>query len=146
MVQGHVVEGVAPADLLQPPVPQHAPGSMARMEDLDVRVATGQSLDPLAGGRTMIAADKVLLAWHSTDTAVPFCSKPYDIPADLTAPVAKTKACDIWGTQQIGNNLAVASGHLLSPSPNIDALLVTDFETNRLVASIRRYNSSLGQY
>lgn len=145
-VEGQVIEGGPVADPVSPGIPRIEPGQVLPLNDLDVRMAMGETADPLAGNYTMLSTDKIVLAWHSPSTTVPFCSKPYDIPAALGPPVAKTKGCDQWGTMLAGNNVDAVTGHLLSPLPYIDTLLLTDFENNRLTASIRRYNSSLAQY
>ncbi|MCB0161321.1 MAG: hypothetical protein KDD83_24470, partial [Caldilineaceae bacterium] len=128
----------------RPSMPHHEPGHVLGVSDLDVRLALNEVADPLAANTTLLSTDKIMLAWHSP-RPTPFCNKMYDVNSDLGTPIPGALTCDDFGGMQSGNNVDVAAGRLLSAAGWEDAVLVTDYETNKLYASLKTYNSAMAQ-
>ncbi|MCB9160341.1 MAG: VCBS repeat-containing protein [Caldilineaceae bacterium] len=128
----------------RPSMPHHEPGHVLGVSDLDVRLALNEVADPLAANTTLLSTDKIMLAWHSP-RPTPFCNKMYDVDSDLGTPIPGALTCDDFGGMQSGNNVDVAAGRLLSAAGWEDAVLVTDYETNKLYASLKTYNSAMAQ-
>ena len=135
-----VENGQAAAQNAVPAAVRHEPGHAAAVKDLDVRVATGEVSDPLAGNTTLAYWEKIAIVFHGPTNKL--THKTYDVDANLGAPVAKERVgstVDVAG----GGNLDVAAGHFTGAEDWMDTVAVWESTTGKIALYVESYNSSL---
>jgi hypothetical protein len=126
-----------------PPVglPRHEPGHLARVRDLDVRVAAGQASDPLAGNTILIDWDKIAMVFRSEDNK--YTHKTYDVDTGLGNPVAKERVGSVSVAGKA--NLDIAAGYFTGATGWIDTVAAWESPERKIQLYVESYNSSLAK-